>query len=211
MVITYHGMEFFKVQFGEMIIALNPISKDSKIKSSRFGADIALVSMPHPDLSGVESVSFGERKPFVITGPGEYEVQGVFIKGFPSRTSFGGRERITTLYSIALEGMNMCFLGSLGVATIEAATREAIGEVDILFIPIGGDGVLNSHEAAKLAVAFGPKIIIPMHYEETGEKNALTTFLKETGATPKAVDRLTLKKKDLAEKEGEVMVLTSTT
>ncbi len=59
MIITYHGGEFFKVQFGDTVLAFNPISKDSKLKSSRFGADIALVSLNHPDMNGVESRVFG--------------------------------------------------------------------------------------------------------------------------------------------------------
>jgi hypothetical protein len=84
MVITYLGADFFKVQFGDITIAVNPISKESKLKQARFGADIALVSANHPDLNGVDMVSHGDKKPFVISGPGEYEIKGVFIKGLPS-------------------------------------------------------------------------------------------------------------------------------
>ncbi|MBX4211005.1 MBL fold metallo-hydrolase [Candidatus Parcubacteria bacterium] len=82
MVITYHGAEFFKVQFGDTVIAYNPISKDSKQKTTRFGADIVLSSLNHPDFNGIDNATHGDRNPFVITGPGEYEVKGIFIKGF---------------------------------------------------------------------------------------------------------------------------------
>ncbi len=85
MVITYLGGAFIKVQFGDITIAVNPVSKDSKkLKPSRFGADIALVSLNHADFSGLDQVSFGERQAFSVTGPGEYEIKGVFIKGFKS-------------------------------------------------------------------------------------------------------------------------------
>ena len=51
--------------------------------------------------------------------------------------------------------------------------------VDILFVPIGGDGVLDPAQAYKLAVSLEPKLIIQMHYGDVGDKNALKTFLKE--------------------------------
>ena len=93
MIITYFGGEFFKVQFGDKILAFNPISKDSKLKASRFGADIVLVTAHHEDFNGVDQVTHGDKKPFVITGPGEYEVKEVFIKGLPSESKFGAKEK----------------------------------------------------------------------------------------------------------------------
>ncbi len=208
MVITYQGGEFFKVQFGDVTLALNPISKDSKLKSSKFGADVALVSLNHTDFNGVDQVTFGERNPFVVSGPGEYEIRGVFIKGFLSQSNYGGKPFINTIYSISLENMNMCFLGALGTTDVSAEIKEALGEIDILFLPIGGEGVLTASEANKLATNLEPKIIIPMHFDAVGDKKALPTFLKEAGSEGvKSIDKLTIKKKDLEGKEGEVVVL----
>src|SRR3984885_5824382 len=98
MIITYLGGEFIKVQFGDTVLAFNPISKDSKLKTSKFGADIVLSSLNHPDMNGVDQISFGDKKPFVISGPGEYEVKGVFIKGLPSESNYDGEKRINTIY-----------------------------------------------------------------------------------------------------------------
>ncbi|HEY4511963.1 MAG TPA: MBL fold metallo-hydrolase [Candidatus Paceibacterota bacterium] len=207
MVITYFGGEFFKVQFGDTILAFNPISKDSKLKSSRFGADIALISANHPDFNGSDLVTHGDNKPFVIFGPGEYETKGVFIKGFHSESKYGGEPLINAIYTVSLEGMNLCFLGALSTKDLSNETNEAIDEIDVLFVPIGGDGVLTSAEAYKLAVSLEPKLIIPMHYGEGAGKDALKTFLKEAGETPAPQDKLTLKKKDLEGKEGDVVVL----
>ncbi len=212
MVITYLGLEAFKIQFGDTTIALNPVSKDSKYKSARFGADIALVSCNDKDLNGIESVSHGGRAPFAITGPGEYEIKGIFIKGFASESRYGLSEnskesRINTIYSIALEGMNLCFLGALNSKDLSTETKEAIDDIDVLFMPIGGEGVLSPSVAYELAVKLEPRIIIPMHYQNISDKN-LKTFLKEAGEEGvKSVEKLTLKKKDLEGKEGEVIVL----
>ncbi|MEK7095125.1 MAG: MBL fold metallo-hydrolase [Patescibacteria group bacterium] len=209
MIITYLGGEFFKVQFGDTTLAFNPISKDSTLKPSRFGADIVFVSAHHPDFNGIEQVTHGERKPFIVSGPGEYEVKEIFIKGLASESKFGGKELVNTIYTVSLENMNICFLGAINNSELKTETIEALDEIDILFVPIGGEGVLDPAKAYKLAVSLEPKIIIPMHYGDVGVKDALKIFLKEAGENPKPETKLTLKKKDLEGKEGDVVVLDS--
>ncbi len=207
MIITYFGSEFFKVQFGDITLAFNPISKDSSLKASRFGADIVFVTANHEDFNGTDQVAHGDKKPFLVAGPGEYEVRGVFIKGLPSESNYGvknaGPSLINTIYTVSLENMNICFLGALNTPELKNETIEALDEIDILFVPIGGNGVLDAAKAYKLAVSLEPKIIIPMHYDDASLKH----FLKEAGENPKPEAKLTIKKKDLEGKEGDVMVL----
>ncbi|MDE2041386.1 MAG: MBL fold metallo-hydrolase [Patescibacteria group bacterium] len=207
MIITYLGAEFVKIQFGDTILAFNPISKDSKLSTSKFGADIVLSGLNHPDMNGIDQVTFGDKSPFVITGPGEYEVKGVFIKGIGSESGYDSEKRINTIFTVALEGMNICFLGALNTLELPKEADEAIDGVDILFVPIGGEGVLSPAQAYKLAVAMNPKIIIPIHYGDLGGKDALKAFLKEAGESPKPEAKLTLKKKDLEGKEADVVIL----
>lgn len=211
MIITYLGVQAFKVQFGEIVLAFNPVSKDSKFKSARFGADVALITTNDEDMNGAENVAHGEKKPFVISGPGEYEIKDVFIKGFQSESEYKGKKRLNTIYTVTLEGMNLSFLGALSKTELSVEANEALGETDILFLPIGGEGVLDAATAYKFAVKLEPKLIIPMHYGEVGGKDALKTFLKEGGEEgTKPEDKLTLKKKDLEGKEGEIVVLAAT-
>jgi len=212
MIITFLGGESFKVSFGDTTLAFNPISKDSKLATAKFGADIVLSSLNHPDMNGVDQVSFGDKKAFAITSPGEYEVKGVFIKGFGSESHYDGvkasnEKRINTIYSVSLEGMNICYLGALDQTELPKEADEGLDGVDILFVPIGGNGVLDPAKAYKLAVSLEPKLIIPMHYGDIGGKDALKAFLKEAGENPKATTKLTLKKKDLEGKDAEVAVL----
>ncbi len=207
MIITYLGGAFVKVQFGDTILAFNPISKDSELKTSKFGADIVLSSINHPDMNGVDQVIFGEKKPFAISGPGEYEIKDVFIKGLPSQSNYGGENRINTIYTVTLESMNICFLGAMNTPELPKDTDEAIEEVDILFVPIGGNGVLEPAQAYKLAISIEPKVIIPILYDGPKSKDSLKAFLKEAGENPKPETKITLKKKDLDGKEAEVLVL----
>lgn len=216
MIITYHGADFFKVSFGDTTIAVNPISKDSKLKQTRFGSDITLISLNSPEHNGSDATSRGDKESFLIQGPGEYEISGVFIKGFLSKSNYPSTgsgqvaEKINTIYTVSLEGMNLGFLGALSDKDLSAETKEALEEIDILFVPIGGEGVLDATAAHKLAVQFEPKFIIPSHFGEVGSPNALKIFLKEAGEeSVKPVDKLTIKKKDLEGAEGDVVVLES--
>lgn len=210
MVITYHGGEFFKVSFGDTTLAFNPISKDSKLKGTRFGADIALISLNHPDMNGADQVAHGDRQPFIISGPGEYEVKEIFIQGLPSESNYGGSPHINTIYTVELENMQLCFLGALSSRKLSPEVKGALPDIDILFVPIGGGTVLSPTEAHELAVELEAKLIIPMHFDDIGEeKNSLKTFLGETENGVKPIDKLTLKRKDLEGKEGEVVVLSA--
>ena len=89
-----------------------------------------------------------------------------------------------------------------------ADAKEAIDEIDVLFVPVGGDGVLDAAEASKLATFLEPKVIIPMHWSGMGHAKALETFIKEQGGGEERVDKLTLKKKDVLEKDGAIIVIT---
>src|SRR3989338_1192276 len=211
MIISYQGVQSFKVQFGDTILAFDPVSKKSKFKANNFGADIALISLNHPDMNGVDQVNRGEKQAFIINGPGEYEIQGVFIKGlfsssgYPSNSSGQVTEqKINTIYTVNFENMNLCFLGALGNTEIPSETKAGIDDIDILFVPVGGNGTLNAAEAYKFAVSLEPSIIIPMDFDE----KSLKTFLKEGGDEGlKPIEKLTIKKKDLEGKEGEIIVL----
>ena len=205
MVITYLGGECFKITQGDLTIALNPPSKDSSLKAPKFGSDIVLVSLNHEDFNGAEQMSFGDREPFVISGPGEYEVKGVSVRGFASETEYGGEKGINTIYSIALEGMDLVFLGALGSNALPQAAKAELDEIDVLFLPIGGEGILGHADAYKLAVQLEPKIVVPMHYTP----ETLKKFLKEAGEDIAPVEKLTLKRKDLEGKEDEIVVLQS--
>lgn len=208
MIVTYYGKQFFKVQLGERTIAYNPIGKDSKEKGSRFGADIVLSSLRHPDFNGADQCAYGDRQPFVISGPGEYEVGGIFIKGFGTETKYSNEKKINTVFSVMFEGINLCFLGSLASPdSLSREVKEGLGEIDVLFAPIGSGEELSASDAYKLTLALEAKVVIPMDYEQT--KGSLEAFIKESGENAETMEKFTFKRKDLEGKEGGVVVLKS--
>jgi L-ascorbate metabolism protein UlaG (beta-lactamase superfamily) len=206
MIITYLGKQFFRIGQGDLVLAFNPISKDSKSeeKGSRFGSLIALSTTNHPDYNGFEMVSHGDVKPFEVSGPGDYEIKDIFIKGVQTFTELSGKKYVNTIYSLSIENMSLCFFGALKADALDTSVRGQIEAPDILFVPIGNEELMTPSEAYKLAISFEPKIIIPMEYDE----KTLKAFLKEGGQdTVKPIEKLTIKAKELVGKEGEIVVL----
>ncbi|MHB1330401.1 MAG: MBL fold metallo-hydrolase [Minisyncoccota bacterium] len=176
MIVSYQGLQSFKISQGDLSISINPKSKIS--------ADITLFS------TGLGETA--DKSGFVITGPGEYEVKGISVKGFQTK---GESKKLNTVYIVNFDGMNLCFLGDLGEAELGTDTLEQLGEADILFAPV---------TAQKIAVSLEPSIIIPTNY--TGD--SLKKFLKDAGEDKVSpLDKLVVKKKDLEGKEGEIVVL----
>ena len=206
MIITFLGKQFFKIQQGELVVAFNPISKDSKLSGSRFGSDIAFSTTNHPDFNGFDMVTHGDNVPFAIHGPGDYEVRDIFIKGIMSETTLSDKKYINTIYSLTIENISICFLGAISNSKKNTDIVGQIESPDILFVPVGNDELLSASEAYKIAVTLEPKIIIPMDYDD----KSLKAFLKEGGQeSVKAIDKLTIKAKDLAALEGQIVVLSN--
>ncbi len=204
MIITYHGGQCFKVSFADTTLVFDPISKKSKLTPARFGANVALISLNHPDFNGGEEMAFGAKEPFVIKGPGEYEVGEMTARGYGVPTKYEGKDMYNTIYQVTLEGINIVFLGALGSEVIDPQILGELDDIDILFVPIGGGDVLDVPAATKLATKLEARCIIPMHYNDT----ALKAFFKEEGVEPiKPVEKLTIKKKDLITMESEIVVL----
>ncbi len=180
MIITYHGGGFVKIQHGDLAVAWNP--------------------------NGLNQIKIGGKAPFVINGPGEYEVSNIFIRGFETT---GPNETLNTVYVLSLDGLRLAHWGVLGEAKIPEVVSSGIGEVDVLFVPLdlpAGGASLTPVAAYKLALTFQPKIIVPLSESDT----LIRQFLKEAGAEEvKPIDKFVFKKKDVAEKEGEVIVLSA--
>ncbi|MEK7650361.1 MAG: MBL fold metallo-hydrolase [Patescibacteria group bacterium] len=205
MIISHYGLGMVKIQQGDWVVAFNPIGKGADQEVVKFGADLALVSLSDAGYAGVEQVSRADRVPFVIDGPGEYEVEGNLIRGF---ATIGPGQKINTVYLLQLEGARLVHLGALAEAELSNETVEALGTIDILFAPLAepAEGGLGPKGAAKLATKLEPRVIVPVNFSSS----SLALFLKEMGEEKlEAVESWTVKKKELSEKAGDVVVIKS--
>jgi len=191
-------------------IVIDPFGDGIGLRVSRFEADIVLISHNHPDHNNIKAVS---GSPFVIDGPGEYEIKEVFIQGIPGfHDNSQGKERgETTIYIIEAEGMRICHLGDLGQKELSSEQTEKIGDIDILMLPVGGVYTISTKEAVSIMSQIEPKIIIPMHYQLPKLKiklDSLDKFLKTTGLKKiEPLPKLSIKKKDLLEEGAKIIVL----
>lgn len=129
---------------------------------------------------------------FDFPGPGEYEKNGVIISGVADQTN--------TIYTLRAEEINLCYLGRISHDLTEDETKQ-IGDVDILFLPLGEDGSAEVKIALKLLSKTDPRIVIPMLYKDLNE------FMKSEGITDGELDILKIKKSDLPEEERKVVIL----
>jgi L-ascorbate metabolism protein UlaG (beta-lactamase superfamily) len=129
----------------------------------------------------------------------------VTAAGFETKSGYDKGERLNTAYAIDFDGLHVLYLGALGEGTLPADLLE-LETPDVLIVPVGGEGVLDPAAAQKLAVKLEARIVIPILFDD----KSLKQFLKEAGAEgTKSVDKLTIKKKDVADKENEVVVLSA--
>jgi L-ascorbate metabolism protein UlaG (beta-lactamase superfamily) len=144
--------------------------------------DIVTVSHAAP---GHNHASAVKGKSHTITGPGEFEIGGVFITGVQTNghTRRDAEEPRNTLYVFDYEGVTVAHLGDL--RRVPSQTEiEALGNVHVALVPVGGGGGLNAAKAAEVISLLEPGIVIPMHYHISGtafKLAPLSKFLKEMG------------------------------
>lgn len=207
--ITWYGQSCFKISAKEADIVVDPFDSKIGLKPPRSEADIVTISHAHYDHNNKEAV---KGDPVIVDGPGEYSIKGVEIKGVESyHDKNQGQERgLNTIYTIEAEGIKICHMGDLG-HILSGEEIGKIGSVDILMVPIGGVYTINTEEAIEVINQVEPRIVIPMHYKIEGlnvNLDKIDLFAKEMGASPsKAVNKLSIKKKDLPSQDTEVVIM----
>jgi L-ascorbate metabolism protein UlaG (beta-lactamase superfamily) len=206
--ITWLGHACFRIKSRDLTIITDPYDKSLGLGSISQRADIVTISHDHPHHNAVSAV---KGDPFVISGPGEYEVRGVFVTGVWSYADDkAGKERgRNTIFVFYLGDLVVCHLGALG-HTLSAQQVEALSGVDVLLVPVGGHTSLSAAKASEVISQIEPKIVVPMHYatgRESVQLDTLDKFTKEMGLkewTPQ--DRLNVKASDLDE-NTQIVVL----
>src|SRR4030042_4332871 len=159
MVITWYGQSCFKIQSGETILITDPFSKEIGLTPPRGQVNIVTISHQHYDHNNLDT--FSGANPFIIDGPGEYEVKGINVKGvsvFHDKKE--GKERgVCTVYLIEIEGIKICHLSDLGQTKLTNEQLETLDGVDILMIPVGGIYTISGEEAVDIINQIEPKIV----------------------------------------------------
>lgn len=208
MEIDWFGHACFRLRGRDGTVIVDPYAKEIGLSFARPRGDIVTMSHAHPGHSFASGV---KGDPKVIEGPGEYEIKNIFVTGVPTaHDKKGGKERgANTVYVFDLDGLTICHLGDLGHVPTQAQI-EALGNVNILLVPVGGVSTIHAGEAAEIVSMLEPQIVIPMHFAHADLKFKLDSpakFFKEMGIkAPSPVASLKMTKDNLP-KETQVVVL----
>tara|TARA_Y100001970_G_scaffold237381_1_gene297841 strand:- start:1931 stop:2578 length:648 start_codon:yes stop_codon:yes gene_type:complete len=199
--ITWLGYSAMRLRTRNAAIVIDPTDKSSGVDMARPTGDIVLISRDHIHHNFVNGV---KGTPFVVSGPGEYEVGGVQIQGIRSRwvTSQEDLPEPTTLYILQAEDMKVVYLGGLN-ENPDPRQIQVCSNADILIVPIALTDGLNPQDSARIARSLEPKIVIPVGYPDEQKKkdDALLSFIGEMGVdVEEAVQRLNLQRRSIGDK-----------
>ncbi len=211
--ITWYGQSCFKLQSKDIVLITDPFDKKIGLKPPYGAANIVTVSHDHYDHNNFKII---KGDPFVVDSAGEYEIRKITIRGIDSfHDNSKGKERgDNIIYVIEMEDIRICHLGDFGQEGFLNSQLEKIGQIDVLFIPIGGIFTIDWKLASVIISQTEPRIVIPMHYKLTGMSGDLSkidnadNFCKEHGISAEdAVEKFNIKKKDLPQNEAKVVLM----
>jgi L-ascorbate metabolism protein UlaG (beta-lactamase superfamily) len=163
--IVYLGHSCFRLRGRDGILIFDPFDRSIGLDIGRPTAHIVTMSHDHSDHANVAAVKPQREQVFLIDGPGEYEISGILITGVRTyHDKAKGKERgYNTVYVVHLDDVVFCHLGDLGHELSQSQIEE-IGNVDVLFVPVGGAETIGPAEASNVISQIEPRVVIPMHY-----------------------------------------------
>ncbi len=206
--ITWFGLSCFRIRSRALTVIADPYDNSLGLTLPRLKAHVVTVShhaTGHDNTRGVRSPDH------IFEGPGEYEVNGIFIQGVPvyHKGPVGERER-STAFVYHFPDLVVAHLGDIGALPTREQT-ELLSEADVLLLPVGGSHTLDAAKAVEIITELEPRVVIPMHYAQPGlnlELDPVDKFFKEMGVpAPDPIDTLKITKKDLSGEETEVILL----
>ena len=208
--IRWHGHSCFEIT-DEVTLVTDPHDgKSIGINAPEVKADIILVSHDHYDHN---KVKFVEKKESIIVKDETIEtILGIDIKGIGSfHDEDGGRKRGNNLiYSFSMDDICFCHLGDLG-HVLDETTIQSIGDVDVLFIPVGSNFTINKEKAWEIIRDMKPRVIVPMHYKIEGLSlsiDGIDSFLEKEKINVSHVgSEMDIEKEDLPD-DVEIWVFT---
>lgn len=199
MTLNWYGEGCFRLESRGVTVAIDPFESGLGLTAPRFAASIILDTSA-PIIKPYVSQKASEIK--TVNGPGEYEIQGMMIRG----VAVGS----TVAYTVRAEDITIAFLGGLTSTDIDANTLEILGAADIACVPIGGAPYLDAATTAAFVKKLEPKIVIPSFSAIPGLKrkcDSVTSFEKALGQHPEPQEKLSIKAKELTWEGTKLVVL----
>lgn len=206
MEIEFHGANCFSLSSKKARVVVDDNLDRLGLKSVTKAGDIALFTL--------ETTPSKAEPKLVIEQPGEYEVSNVSVQGVAARSHMDEEKKTSaTMYKVIIDDVRVGVIGHV-YPELSDDQLEELGTIDVLFIPVGGNGyTLDPIGALKVIKKIEPKLVIPSHYADKGVKyevpqQDLSEVVKGLSMEPKeTVDKLKLKPSDLMTEGTQLVVL----
>ncbi len=212
MKISWLGHSCFKIEDDSgKVIVTDPFDESVGYPLPKIRADVVVVSHDHHDHNNVKAVG---GDPTVVRGSRKQTAAGIEFEGIATYhdEKKGKLRGKNTIFCFEMDGVRICHLGDLGHQLGEGEVA-AMGEVDVMMIPVGGTFTLDGEGAKKVAGQIKPRIVIPMHFKTPAVPPSFGIYPADDFLSGQKVERpgqtLAVSKESLP-KEGEgprVMVL----
>lgn len=171
-------------------------------------AELGAKSILKPDDVALFTSRHDAQQParLVLDSAGEYEVSDISIVGLSAQSHTEEKGlKSATMFKLVIGDLRVLVTGHI-YPELSESQQDNIGIVDVLVVPIGGNGyTIDPVGALKLIKDIEPKLVIPTHYADTALKfpvpqHELSQALKELGMEPKeTVAKLRIKPGELSD------------
>jgi len=179
--ITWYGHSCFRIsERGRLAVVTDPFSESIGLPAPRLKGEVVTVSHQQPGHNNIDAV---KGRLYTLDGPGEYEIGGVFVTGVALHDEATGRLNVAYLFEY--DNLTVLHLGDLNHVP-DQSTIEALGEVNVALVPVGGGNALRASQAAEVVTMLEPNYIVPMHYampDLSMELEPVDKFLKAMGVS----------------------------
>jgi L-ascorbate metabolism protein UlaG (beta-lactamase superfamily) len=174
MQVEWYGQSAFRLSGRDVTVFIDPFADMSGLESRGLqfdypaiegvDADLVLVTHEHGDHNGVDAIG-GSPEVLRSTAGRLPSPVGEVVAIASEHDAAAGTERgPNTIFVFSLDGVRVAHLGDFGQRELRDAQAEAIGEVDLMFIPVGAGPTIGASDAAAIVGRIAPRWVVPMHY-----------------------------------------------
>ncbi len=199
-----------KLGQSEASLVTNPFNNVGGLKFPKsIAASIIVQTHAGVDTEGIDAIVAeheGDKKPFVISHAGEYEIKGLSVTGIRAPKKDGTEH---TIYRFDGEGIHVGFLGAID-RQLTSKEQELLGAIDILIIPAGGKNVLSASMASEVIAQIEPRMVIPIYVSAVEDDGFgdVSAFVREISVANETMSKLKIVKAGLPEEDMTMVILT---
>ena len=172
--VEWHGQSAFTLEGDDGKVFIDPFGDMSPMTGGdtrleyppieATGVDLLLVTHEHLDHNGVEAVAGDPATLRAAAGTHESPIGDVVGVSSEHDQSAGTERGHNTIFVFTLDGVRIAHFGDFGQTALRPEQREAIGEVDMILVPVGGGFTIGAEQAARIVEELSPRWVVPMHY-----------------------------------------------